>query len=500
MSVNKDRGFMLYQRETPPDEPVEERVRHYQEFSLSLPQDKLAQQAARCMNCGVPFCHSGCPLGNLIPDFNRAVQDDDWDKALVILHSTNNFPEFTGRVCPAPCEPACCLGVTDPPVTIKTIERAIADRGWADRRIKPQPPKHETGKSIAIVGSGPAGLAAAQQLRRVGHRVTVFERSDVPGGLLVYGIPDFKLDKELVARRIAQLEAEGVIFECNAWIGKDTDANDLVANYDAVLLTVGSTKPRDLKIPGRELSGIHFAMDFLTQQNRRVAGRPNEGTEILATGKKVVILGGGDTGSDCHGTSIRQGAQEIWSVELLPKPPEGSNPATPWPMWPNILRTSSSHQEGGERLWSIMTKAFHGENGHVKSISAVRLEWSEPDASGRRTFTEVPGSEFELECDLVLLALGFEHPEDDIPQQLGLKRDSRGNIAADYSGKRAFYTSREKVFAAGDARRGQSLVVWAIHEGREAAHVIDLFLQGKTLLPSIFSYGYESAAPELVSP
>lgn len=497
MSVNKDRGFMIYQRETPPEQPVEERIKHWREFTLRLPPDKLQQQASRCMNCGVPFCHSGCPLGNLIPDFNRAMQDDDWELAIQILHSTNNFPEFTGRVCPAPCEPACCLGVTDPPVTIKNNERAIADRAIADGRIRPNPPKHETGKCVAIVGSGPAGLAAAQQLRRAGHRVTVYERSDVPGGLLVYGIPDFKLDKQLVQRRIEQLEAEGVVFQCNAWVGRDIDPNDLVEKYDAVLLTVGSTKPRDLNIPGRELGGIHFAMEFLTQQNRRVANRPNPENEITAQGKAVVILGGGDTGADCHGTSIRQGARSVRSVELLPRPPEGTNPATPWPMWPNILRTSTSHQEGGERLWSVLTKEFVGENGQVKKIIAVRLQWSDPDANGRRTFKEIPGSQFELEADLVLLALGFEHPEDDIPQQLGLKRDPRGNIAADYMGPAAFKTSREKVFAAGDARRGQSLVVWAIHEGREAARAVDLFLQGRTLLPSIFSFGYEGAAPEL---
>lgn len=497
MSVSKDKGFMVYARETPPDLPVEERVRHYDEFTTELPGEKLRQQGYRCMNCGVPFCHAGCPLGNVIPDFNAAVQDEDWDVALRILHSTNNFPEFTGRVCPAPCEAACCLGVTDPPVTIKFIERVIADRGFAEGRVRPQPPQRETGKTVAIVGAGPAGLAAAQQLRRAGHGVTVFERSDEPGGLLIYGIPDFKLNKHLVRRRIGQMKAEGVRFECCQWVGRDVHPNALVEQYDAVLLAIGSTKPRDLPVPGRELDGIHFAMDFLVQQNRRVSGKPISGPEITAAGKRVVILGGGDTGSDCHGTSIRQGAKEVWSVELLPRPPEDSNPATPWPTWPLILRTSTSHQEGGQRLWSVLTKRFVGEDGRVAKIEAVRLAWSDPDATGRREYTEIPGSVFEIDCDLVLLALGFEHPEHDVPEQLGLARDRRGNVTAPYDGHSAYRTSREKVFAAGDARRGQSLVVWAVHEGREAARAIDIYLEGSSLLPSAFSYGYESAAPDI---
>ena len=492
MFPSKDKGFRAYKRELPPDKPVTERIRTFEEFTTEFSNEKMREQGYRCMDCGVPFCMSGCPLGNIIPDFNDLVKDDNWREALDTLHSTNNFPEFTGRVCPAPCEAACCLGVTDPPVSIKLIERAIGDRGFREGWIRPEPPSFETEKTVAVIGSGPAGLAAAQQLRRAGHRVTVFERDDVPGGLLQYGIPDFKMGKELVARRIEQMKQEGVEFRCRTWVGHDVDANELVDEFDAVLLTVGSTQPRDLDIPGRDLDGIHFAMEFLTQQNRRVAGKSINTAEITAKDKHVVVLGGGDTGSDCHGTSVRQGAKNVLSVELLPKPPAGYNPSTPWPMWPLILRTSSSHQEGGERDWSILTKEFVGENSKVKAIKAVRLEWSEPDADGRRKFEEVPGSEFELPADLVLLALGFIHPEDDLPEQLSLDRDPRGNVKADYDGPNMYKTSRDKVFAAGDARRGQSLVVWAIHEGREAARAVDLYLMGESDLPSAMSYGYDS--------
>lgn len=492
MFGSKEKGFMMFDRELPPNAPVAERTTHYEEFTGDFPNEKLRQQGYRCMNCGVPFCHSACPLGNVIPDFNDMVKDNDWREAWRILHSTNNFPEITGRVCPAPCEEACCLSVTDPPVTIKLIERTIADRGTKDGWIQPEPPRIETGKSVAVIGSGPAGLAAAQQLRRAGHLVTVYERADAPGGLLTYGIPDFKLDKAIVQRRLDQMAAEGVIFQCNTWVGKDLDAGRLVEEQDAVLVTVGATKPRDLVVPGRDLQGIHFAMDFLTQQNRRVAGKDIEGASICATGKDVVILGGGDTGADCLGTCIRQGARRVWSVELLPKPPKDDNPATPWPMWRNILRTSTSHQEGGEREWSVLTKRFSGEGGSVKRLHAVRLNWSPPDANGRQRFEEIPGTEFVLECDLVLLALGFVQPDEDIPQQLALERDERGNIRAECNGPRAFCTSRDKVFAAGDARRGQSLVVWAIHEGREAARAIDIYLMGESDLPSAASFGFDA--------
>jgi glutamate synthase (NADPH) small chain len=490
---DKARGFMVFRREVPKERPVQERVAHFNEFTTEWEEEKTRQQGYRCMNCGVPFCMSGCPLGNIIPDWNDLVKDNHWHEALTRLHSTNNFPEFTGRVCPAPCESSCVLGINEPPVTIKLIERAIGDRGWKEQWIEPEPPAAETGKSVAVVGSGPAGLAAAQQLRRAGHKVVVFERDDEPGGLLMYGIPDFKLDKDHVRRRLRQMQDEGVEFRCGVWVGKHSDPHELTGQFDAVLITVGSTQPRDLPIPGRDLAGIHFAMEFLTQQNRRVSGKPVEQDLISAKDKNVVILGGGDTGSDCHGTSIRQGAKRIWSVELLPKPPEDSNPLTPWPLWPVVLRSSSSHHEGGERDWSIMTKAFVGENGQVKKLIAARLQWSEPDEAGRRTFEELPDSEFEVEADLVLLALGFIQPEDDIPAQLGLERDGRGNVKADYEGPNAYKTSRHNVFAAGDARRGQSLVVWAIHEGREAARAIDKALMGRSDLPTTFSHGYDAA-------
>ncbi|NUM55471.1 MAG: glutamate synthase subunit beta [Candidatus Hydrogenedentes bacterium] len=484
----KEKGFMVYERETPSYKDKRERVKHWDEFLTDFDDRKMAEQGYRCMNCGVPFCQSGCPLGNIIPDFNDLVKDQKWGEALDRLHSTNNFPEFTGRVCPAPCEASCVLGINEPPVTIKLIERSIADHGFDDGRIAPQPPQKKTGKKVAVIGSGPAGLAAAQQLCRAGHDVTVYERADEPGGLLLYGIPDFKLNKEIVRRRLRQMEQEGVTFTCGVEVGKTVDANDLANEYDALLITTGSTQPRDLPIPGRDLDGIHFAMDFLTQQNRRVSGKNVEGKELTAKGKNVVILGGGDTGSDCHGTSIRQGAKHVWSMELLPKPPESFNERTPWPLWPVILRTSSSHEEGGDRDWSILTKEFIGESGKVKGIKCVRLEW-ETDATGKMQMKEVPGSEFTLDADLVLLALGFVHPEHALPTQLGLELDARGNIKAEY-GK--YSTSRKNVFAAGDARRGQSLVVWAIHEGREAARAIDITLMGHSDLPGAYTHGYDA--------
>jgi len=480
---------MTFQRELPSDEAVPRRLGHWREFSRKPDPEMLRQQGFRCMNCGVPFCMSGCPLGNIIPDFNDLVKDDRWLEAVATLHSTNNFPEFTGRVCPAPCEAACCLGVTDPPVTIKLIEKTIGDRAWNEEWVKPAPPGKLTGKRVAVVGSGPAGLAAAQQLRRAGHEVTVFERADEPGGLLVYGIPDFKLEKTLVRRRVRQMEDEGVVFRCNMHVGRDVSAQELVETHDAVLLAIGSTQPRDLELPGRELDGIHFAMEFLTQQNRRVAGKALPEHLLSAKDKTVVILGGGDTGSDCLGTSLRQGARQVWCFELLPKPPEGHNDATPWPLWPLVLRTSTSHEEGGERDWSILTKSFSGTHGRVEKLHAVRLEWSAPDANGRARMQEIPGSEFEVECDLVLLALGFVHPEHGLARALGLELDARGNLQAGYG---EYKTSHPKVFAAGDARRGQSLVVWAIHEGREAARAVDQALMGRSDLPGADSHGYDA--------
>lgn len=484
---------MVFKRELPPREAVEDRLQHWREFETDFPRPDMREQAYRCMNCGVPFCHQGCPLGNIIPDFNDAVKDDQWQDAVDVLHSTNNFPEVTGRVCPAPCEAACVLKITDPPVTIKLIEKTIADTAWANNYIQPEPPRSRTDKRIAVVGSGPAGLAAAQQLNRAGHYVTVFERDDEPGGLLQYGIPDFKMEKIHVQRRVEQMRAEGVEFKCNSHVGVDIRARELLDRYDALLLTIGATKARDLDIPGRGLKGVHLAMEFLPQQNRRVAGKPVPGESITAKDKRVVVLGGGDTGSDCHGTSLRQGAKSLWSLELLPQPPEGYNSDTPWPNWPVIMRTSSSHEEGGERDWSVLTKEFIGENGDLAGIKVVRLAWGQGER-GRMQMKEIPGSEFVIEADLVLLALGFLGPESPISDELGLERDPRGNIKADYmTGRDPFHTSHPKVWAAGDARRGQSLVVWAIHEGREAAHAIDKALMGSTGLPSINSFGYEQA-------
>jgi glutamate synthase (NADPH/NADH) small chain len=492
MRPGKERGFMDYERKMPEYDSAAERVKHYGEFLNDFGEEEMKDQGYRCMNCGVPFCQSGCPLGNIIPDFNDLVKDGLWDQALARLHSTNNFPEFTGRVCPAPCESSCVLGITDPPVTIKLIERTIGDKGFANDVIKPEPPESRTGKKIAVIGSGPAGLAAAQQLNRAGHSVVVYERDDEAGGLLMYGIPDFKLGKDVVRRRLQQMEAEGVEFRCGVAVGKDVNAADLRGEYDIVLITTGSTKPRDLPVEGRDLDGVHFAMEFLTQQNRRVAGKDVPGKQITAEGKNVVVIGGGDTGSDCIGTSHRQGAMHVQNFELLPKPPEGDNPATPWPTErPLILVTSSSHEEGGDRDWCILTKKITGENGQVKHVHCVRIEWEKDEATGRMNMKEVEGSEFTLDADLVLLAMGFVHPEHDIVDQLGLEKDERGNIKAAYGD---YQTSDEKVFVAGDARRGQSLVVWAIHEGREAARVVDLALMGRSDLPGAYTHGYENAA------
>jgi len=474
--MGKPTGFLEYPREAPPYRPVEERVRDFQEVEESLPVDRLEIQAARCMDCGIPYCHVfGCPVKNRIPEWNEMVYRKQWRKALDLLHDTCNLPEITGRVCPAPCEPACTLDINTPPVTIRHIELQIVEMGWRQGWIVPEPAPFRTGKKIAVVGSGPAGLAAAQQAARAGHEAVLFERAQKIGGLLRYGIPDFKLEKWVIDRRMEQMKAEGVVFETGVTIGTDLSAAYLRRTFDAIVLTAGATVPRDLEVPGRELPGIHFAMDFLTEQNRRIGGEiPEANGGISARGKRVVVIGGGDTGSDCVGTSNRQGASSIHQLELLPEPPEGRPPANPWPTWPVMMRTSSSHQEGCERSWSISTKEFVGDHSGVKKIRCVRIEWSDPDESGRRSFREIPGSEFELEADLVLLAMGFVHVEHGpLVQGLGLSIDDRGNVAVDEDRM----TSVPGVFAAGDAVLGASLVVRAIDSGRLAAAGVDRYLQ-----------------------
>jgi glutamate synthase (NADPH) small chain len=478
--MGKITGFMELGRELPERRPVAERLKDWRELEGKHPEEQLRGQAARCMDCGIPFCHKGCPLGNIIPDWNDLVYRDRWDEAIERLHSTNNFPEFTGRVCPAPCEEACVLNINDDPVTIKQIEKQIIDHAWKAGVVAPEPAPRKTGKRVAVVGSGPAGMACAQQLARAGHDVTLFERADRIGGLLRYGIPDFKMEKHLIDRRIEQMTAEGVIFRPSTNVGSaDFPAERLRREFDAVCIAAGATAPRDLSIPGRELDGIHFAMDFLPQQNKVVAG-DTVPDQILATTKKVVILGGGDTGSDCLGTSNRQGATSVHQFELLPRPPDDRTAEMPWPYWPMIFRTSSSHEEGVVRDFSINTKRFSGENGVVKKLHAVRLEWKKGD-DGRTQMIEVPESEFEIEADLVLLALGFLGPEKEgLLSGLGVKLNERGNVAVD----RDYMSSEPGVFACGDARRGQSLVVWAIWEGREAARGIDRWLMGETSLPA----------------
>ncbi|HEY2665120.1 MAG TPA: glutamate synthase subunit beta [Candidatus Binataceae bacterium] len=478
--MGKITGFLEISRETPDRRPVGERLHDWREFDLKLSEEKLRAQGARCMDCGIPFCHKGCPLGNIIPDWNDLIYRGRWREAIDRLHSTNNFPEFTGRVCPAPCEEACVLNINNDPVTIKLIEKNIIDHAFGEGWIKPILPAIRTDKRVAVVGSGPAGLACAQQLARAGHEVTVFERADRIGGLLRYGIPDFKLEKWILERRLKQLAAEGVQFRTNAQVGVNVSVDEVRDKFDAIAITAGATKPRDLPIPGRELKGIHFAMDFLPLQIKRNAGDVIAASDfITAKGKSVVILGGGDTGSDCLGTSNRQGAKAVHQFELLPQPPESRTADMPWPNWPMIMRTSSSHEEGVRRDWSINTKRFSGENGRVKTLHGVRLEWKSED--GRMLMKEIPGSEFEIDCELVLLALGFLGPEPDgMIAQLGLKLDQRGNIACGFD----YMTNVPGVFAAGDARRGQSLVVWAIWEGREAARTIDQYLMGETWLPA----------------
>ncbi len=471
--MGKVTGFLEETRELPSRRPPETRVNDYLEIYNPFPEDKIKAQGARCMDCGVPFCHTGCPLSNIIPDWNDLVYRGRWKEAIRVLHSTNNFPEFTGRICPAPCEAACVLGIIDPPVAIKQIEKTIVDRGFEEGYILPEPPEFQTGKRVAIVGSGPSGLAAAQQLTRAGHAVTVFEKSDRIGGLLRYGIPNFKMEKHLIDRRLDQMRREGTAFETNAHVGRNVSVEDLRRDYDAILLTGGAEWSRDLPVPGRELKGIHFAMEFLPQQNKVCEGDtvPNQ---ILATGKRVVIIGGGDTGADCLGTSHRQKALSVHQFELMPKPPNERSPLTPWPLWPMQLRTESSHEEGGIRRWSVATTGFEGdENGNVTRLHGIEV--GPPETR----FAPVPGTEFTLEAGLVLLAMGFLGPvRNGMLEGLGVKLDARGNVQADAN----YMTSVEGVFAAGDMRRGQSLVVWAIAEGRKAAQGVDQFLMGETKL------------------
>jgi len=472
--MGKVTGFLEIDRQDRKYKPAADRIRHYDEFVIPLSEEATKSQASRCMDCGIPFCHNGCPVNNQIPDWNDLVYHGEWRRALANLHSTNNFPEFTGRICPAPCEAACTLNLQDQPVTIKSIECAIIDRGFAEGWVLPEPPKRKTGRRVAVVGSGPAGLAAAQQLARAGHDVHVFEKFAKAGGLLRYGIPDFKMEKHLIDRRVAQMEAEGVVFHYNVNVGVDMNVRDLVAGHDAVILAGGAENPRDLPIPGRELRGVHFAMDFLPQQNRRVSGEPlTTNDPIFATGKHVVVIGGGDTGSDCIGTSVRHGALSVTQLEIMPRPPEKENKLQTWPDWPLKMRTSSSHDEAGApREFSVLTKEFIGEGGAVKGLRCVRVDGK---------MQEVPDSSFTIKADLVLLAMGFVSPvKEGLLEQLGVDLDNRGNVAADM---RAYRSSREKVYACGDMRRGQSLVVWAIREGRQCAHAVDLHLMGETNLP-----------------
>jgi len=473
--MGKNTGFLEYSRKEPKKLPVAERLQGFREFELRPQDDTIREQGARCMDCGVPFCNTGCPLGNLIPDWNDLSFRGQAKEAIDSLHATNNFPEVTGRICPAPCEAACVLGINSDPVAIKLIERATADRAIENDWITPQVPVTRTGRKVAVVGSGPAGLAAAQQLARAGHAVTVFERDDRVGGLMTYGIPDFKMEKTLVDRRVRQMEAEGVEFRCGVDVGTEITGDQLRAQFDAVILALGSRVPRDLPVPGRELGGVHYAMDFLIQQNRRVAGKEVLEAPILATGKHVIVIGGGDTGSDCIGTSHRQGAASVTNFEIMPRPPEARDTSTPWPLWPLMMRSSTSHEEGGARRFSVSTDRFSGEGGVVKSIECAEIQ-----VEGGK-FTKVPGSEFALQADLVLLAMGFVHPErKGIVEQLGVALDGRGNIQVNPT---TFQTSVPGVFAAGDCQRGQSLVVWGIADGRKAARGVDLMLVGSSDLP-----------------
>jgi glutamate synthase (NADPH/NADH) small chain len=474
--MGKITGFIEYQRLAEAHLPVADRVKNYKEFVLHLTDDQAKTQGARCMDCGIPFCMTGCPVNNIIPDWNDLVYKQDWKHAIDVLHSTNNFPEFTGRICPAPCEAACVLNINADPVGIKSIEHAIIDKAWENGWVTAEPPAQKTGKKVAVVGSGPAGLAAAQQLARVGHDVVVLEKQDRIGGLLRYGIPDFKMEKTHIDLRMAQMEAEGVEFRVNQNVGENVKADDLLAEYDAVILAGGAEQPRDLPVPGREFDGVMYAMDFLTAQNKVVAG-DSVPDQVKATGKHVIVIGGGDTGSDCVGTSNRHGAISITQFELMPQPPEQENKEMTWPNWPLKLRTSSSHEEGVERDWSITTKELIGENGKVTGLKGARVEWKDGKMQ------EIPGSEFTIPADLVLLAMGFVSPMQKVLDAFGVEKDGRGNAKATTDGEGSYATSKSKVFAAGDMRRGQSLVVWAIREGRQAARAVDEFLMGSSNLP-----------------
>ena len=493
--MGKITGFLEFARLAEASEPIESRLKHYREFVMHLSDKEASQQGARCMDCGIPYCHTGCPVNNIIPDWNDLVYRNNWREAIASLHSTNNFPEFTGRVCPAPCEAACTLNINNDPVGIKSIEHAIIDKAWEEGWVVPMPAPVKTGRKVAVVGSGPAGLAAAQQLARAGHAVTVFEKNDRIGGLLRYGIPDFKMEKHLIDRRIRQMEAEGVVFragvqvseglpEIIASLSKQTIAAEaLEQEFDAVVLAGGAEMPRDLPIPGRELHGIHFAMEFLPLQNRVVAGDKLH-DQIVATGKHVVVIGGGDTGSDCVGTSNRQGAQSVTQFELMPQPPIEENRPLTWPYWPIKLRTSSSHEEGVQRDWAVTTKRFNDDGkGNVRSLTCARVQWQKDEGSGQMKMLEMAGSEFDVKADLVLFAMGFVSPVASVLEAFGVQRDPRGNAKASTEGESSYCTTRPKVFAAGDMRRGQSLVVWAIREGRQAARAVDEFLMGSSTLP-----------------
>lgn len=484
--MGKTTGFLEIERTNRMSQDVAERVKTWKEFVLPLPDETMREQGARCMDCGVPFCHNGCPVNNLIPDWNDLVYNDKWRDALDALHETNNFPEFTGRICPAPCEEACTLNINSDPVAIKSIESAIIDKGYDEGWVHPQPPEQKTGKTVAIVGSGPAGMAAAQQLARAGHAVTLFEKQDRIGGLLRYGIPDFKMEKHLIDRRMEQMTAEGVEFRTGVHVGVDVTGESLRKDFDAVILSGGAEHPRDLPVPGRDLKGIHFAMEFLTQQNKRVAGDnsvPNEEKDgaILATGKHVIVIGGGDTGSDCIGTSNRHGAASVTQLEILDRPPDQENKPLVWPYWPLKFRTSSSQEEGAGREFSVTTKSFADNgNGAVGALECSRIEWVRGE-DGRMVMQDVPGGSFEIKADLVLLAMGFVHPiHEGLLDELAVDRDPRGNVKADTL---KYQTSIPNVFSAGDMRRGQSLVVWAIREGRQCARAVDQFLMGQTALP-----------------